>query len=304
MSRFAKIMSALAVVLVIAVFFFLGSLLSLFGHLGEATASLKEKRDHLTEIKVEGPILASEAYLEGIQRISQDKACKGVLLRIDSPGGAVGSSQEIFSALKTLKAKGLPVVVSQGNLAASGGYYISLAGDRIFANAGTLTGSIGVILQFPEADKLMDKLGVRMNTVKSGALKDVGNFARATTPEELRYLQAVIDDTYGQFLDDVLANRKISRADLMKVADGRVLTGRQAKACGLVDSLGGYQEAKRYLAGLAKLSGEPVMVTEPASKTWVENMLESQGASALGPLAAAAKEWLPQVRQGTFFLWR
>ncbi|MEO7424899.1 MAG: signal peptide peptidase SppA [Fibrobacteria bacterium] len=304
MSRFAKIMSALAVLLVISGFFFLGSIASLFGRMGDAGGVFKEKRPHLTELRIDGPIMGSEAYLESIQRIGEDKACKGVLLRIDSPGGAVGSSQEICSALLGLKAKGLPVVVSQGNLAASGGYYVSLAGDRIFANAGTLTGSIGVILQYPEAVKLMEKVGIKMNTVKSGALKDVGNFARPPTPEETRYLQAVIDNTYEQFLLDILANRKISRAQLLPIADGRVVTGKQALEYGLVDTLGGYLEAKRYLAGLAKLEGEPVMVKEPPAKSWAENMLNSKTTSPLGPLADAAKEWLPSVRQGTFFIWK
>ncbi len=304
MNRFAKIMSVLAVILLISVILFLGSLVNLFGHLGETVAGGKEKRDHITELRIEGPIMGSQTYLESIQRISEDKSCKGVLLRIDSPGGAVGSSQEICSALKGLKAKGLPIVVSQGNLAASGGYYVSLAGDRIFSNPGTLTGSIGVILQFPEAAKLMEKLGVRMNTVKSGALKDVGNYARAPTPEELRYLQSVIDNTYGQFLDDILASRKITRSELLKIADGRVMTGKQAKQYGLVDTLGGYQEAKHYLAGLVKLDGDPVMVKEPPARNWMENIVDSKSASALGPLAEAAKEWLPSVRQGTFFLWK
>ncbi|MDB5051115.1 MAG: signal peptide peptidase Serine peptidase family [Fibrobacteres bacterium] len=304
MSRFAKIMAALAIILVISVFFFLGSVFALFGRLAANTDGFKERRAHITELRLEGPIMSSDTYMESIQRISEDKSCKGILLRIDSPGGAVGASQEIHSALKTLKAKGLPIVVSQGNLAASGGYYVSLAGDRIFSNAGTLTGSIGVILQFPEAEKLMEKVGIKMNTIKSGALKDVGNFARPPTPEEIRYLQTVIDNTYGQFISDILASRKIERSELMKIADGRILTGSQAKAYGLVDTLGGYQEAKHYLAGLVKLEGEPIVVREPPSKSWIENALASKTSSSFGPLAEAARDWLPSVRQGTYFIWK
>src|SRR3954467_11289878 len=150
MSRFGKTMAVLGVVCLIAFFLFLGSVFSLFGKLADGGSLAKEKRAHITVLKIEGPIMSSETYMESIRRISEDENCKGLLLRIDSPGGAVGASQEIYSAVKTLKAKGLPVVVSQGNLAASGGYYISLAGDKIFSNGGTLTGSIGVILQFPE----------------------------------------------------------------------------------------------------------------------------------------------------------
>jgi protease IV len=304
MSRFAKIMAALSLLAVISFFFFMGSLAGMFSHFAGAGEGLKEKRAHLTELRLEGAIMGSSDILESIRRISEDKNCKGVLLRIDSPGGAVGASQEIHSALKELKSKGLPIVVSQGNLAASGGYYVSLAGDRIFSNPGTLTGSIGVILQFPEAEKLMDKLGVKMNTIKSGALKDVGNFARPPTAEEIRYLQSVIDNTYGQFIDDILASRKITRPELLKIADGRIMTGKQAKEYGLVDTLGGYREAERYLAGVAKLEGEPILVREPPDKTWIENMVDSKSSSSLGSLAQAAQEWLPSVRQGTFFLWK
>jgi protease IV len=304
MSRFAKVMAALSVLAVISFFFFMGSVASIFAHMADGAGGLSEKRPHLTQLRLEGAIMGSDRYLESIRRISEDKHCKGVLLRIDSPGGAVGASQEIYSAVKALKSKGLPIVVSQGNLAASGGYYISLAGDRIFSNPGTLTGSIGVILQFPEAEKLMDKLGVKMNTVKSGSLKDVGNFSRPPTPEEIRYLQSVIDNTYGQFIDDILANRKITKAELLKVADGRIMTGKQAREYGLVDTLGGYREAEAYLAGLAKLEGEPVVVQEPPTKTWFENMMDSKTSTDLGSLAQAAQEWLPSVRQGTFYLWK
>ena len=140
MSRFAKIMAALSAVAVICFLLFLVSLVALFANLSGGASGPKERRAHITELKLEGAIMGSDRYLESIRRISEDKNCKGVLLRIDSPGGAVGASQEIFSALKSLKSKGLPIVVSQGNLAASGGYYVSLAGDRIFSNPGTLTG--------------------------------------------------------------------------------------------------------------------------------------------------------------------
>jgi protease-4 len=303
MSRFAKIMAVMAVILVIVVVLFLTSLVSLVAQVGGVASSLKEKRPHLTVLRVEGPIMSSEQYMESINRIDHDGACKGILLRIDSPGGAVGASQEILTALKGIKSKGKPIVVSQGNIAASGGYYVSLAGDRIFSNAGTLTGSIGVIMQYPEAVKLLDKVGVDLVTVKSGLLKDVGNFSRRHTPEEIKYLQSVIDNTYGQFLDDIVANRKIARADLLKIADGRVLTGSQAKEHGLVDTLGGYQEAKSYLAGIAHLEGEPVLVQEPPSRSWFEKSFESRLSGAAGFLTQAAG-LLPLTHEGVYFLWR
>ena len=303
MSRFLKFMAVSAVLAIAAGLFFLGSMAGLFSRLSGNGVSLKEDRPHITVLKVEGPIFSSDQYMESIQRIAKDKSCKGLLLRVDSPGGAVGASQEILSALKSLKSGKLPIVVSQGNLAASGGYYVSLAGDRIFSNAGTLTGSIGVIIQFPEAVKLMDKVGVELVTVKSGALKDIGNFSRRSSPEEIRFLQSVIDNTYGQFLDDILSSRKMKREDLLKIADGRVLTGSQALDHGLVDTLGGYQEAKAYLAGLAGLEGEPIMVKEPPEKSWIVNMMESRYAGPQGLLSQAAA-LLPLNREGMFFLWR
>jgi protease IV len=303
MSRFAKILVVLSLLGVIGFLFFFGSLFSLFGRISGGDGP-KESRDHLTVLRIEGAIMSPDAYLESIRRIAEDKACKGLLVRIDSPGGAVGASQEIHTALQGLKAKGLPLVVSQGNLAASGGYYISLAGDRIFSNPGTLTGSIGVILQFPQADKLLDKVGVKLNTVKSGMLKDAGNFSRAPTAEEMRYLQSVIDNTYGQFIGDILKSRKIPKADLLRIADGRVMTGLQALGYGLVDTLGGYREAEKYLAGLAKLEGEPVLVKEPPERSRLEDFLGSKGQESLGPLLQTARGWLPEPRVGTYFLWR
>jgi len=303
MSRFAKILAVLSFLLVISIFFFLGSVASLFGRLAGGGGP-KESRAHLTVLRIEGTIMSPDAYLESIRRIAEDKACKGLLVRIDSPGGAVGASQEIHTALLGLKAKGLPVVVSQGNLAASGGYYVSLAGDRIFSNPGTLTGSIGVILQFPEAERLLDKVGVKLNTVKSGALKDVGNFSRPPTPEEMRYLQSVIDNTYGQFVDDILKSRKIPKADLLRIADGRVMTGLQAKGYGLVDTLGGYREAERYLASLANIPGEPLIVKEPPARSRLEDLFGSKGEESLAPLLQTARQWLPEPRVGTYFLWR
>lgn len=303
MSKFMKTMAVLGAIALIAGIFLLLAIAGAVSALADRGGGsiLKEKRPHITVLHVEGPIMSSDTYLESIHRIAQDAACKGVLVRIDSPGGAVGASQEILSALKGLKSRNLPVVVSQGNVAASGGYYVSLAGDRIFANAGTLTGSIGVIMQFPEARALLDKVGIDVYTVKSGTLKDVGNFARKPTSEDLEYLRSVIGDVYGQFLADILANRKVERDSLVRIADGRILTGREAKAHGLVDTLGGFQEAKTYLAKVAGITGEPVLVREPPERTWIENLLESRFP---GSLSRVAENLLPLGGQGVYFLWK
>jgi protease IV len=301
MSKFLKIMTVLAAIAAIGFLFLIAAIVGGISHMGQGGGLVKEKRPHLTVLHVEGPIMESDGWLESIRRISEDKACKGLLVRVDSPGGAVGASQEILSALKALRDKGLAVAVSQGNLAASGGYYISLAGERIFSNPGTLTGSIGVIMQFPEAGGLLDKVGIEVYTVKSGELKDVGNFARKPTPKDLEYLRAVIGDVYEQFLADILANRKVKREDLVKIADGRILTGREAKAHGLVDTLGGFLEAKAWLSAKVGLGDEPVLVREPPEKTWVENILESR---FQGVLSRTAESLLPLSRGGAYFLWK
>jgi len=247
-SKFSKALIVLGILLVIAFTIMVSSVAEMVGKISGGSGFLGDKKPHLTVFKLEGPIFGSDEALEILSRISEDEQCKGLLVRVDSPGGAVGASQEIYSALRRLREKGLPLVVSMGNVAASGGYYVSLAGQTLFANPGTLTGSIGVILQFPEAEKLLDKIGISLQTIKSGALKDAGNFGRKATPQDLRYFQGVIDDAYDQFLNDVAENRRLPVDSVRLVADGRVLTGRQALKAGLVDTLGGLDRAKAFLA--------------------------------------------------------
>jgi len=302
-SRYGKAFKLFLLLVLIAFFFSVGSFFQAVKALvrddGEGPGDTKP---HLTELKIEGPILSATEYLASLRRIEKDSHCKGVLVRIESPGGAVGASQEIFQALQNLKRKGLPVVVSQANIAASGGYYISLAGDRIFTNPGTLTGSIGVIFQFPEAEKLMEKVGVGLRTVKSGALKDVGNIARQATPNELAYLQSVIDDVQEQFIADVLETRPISRDSLLRVADGRVLTGAQALRWHLADTLGGYESAVGFLAAKAGVDGSEPLKQEPPEQKWYENWMKTQAGTSFESLSRLAESWLPQLKPGLYFL--
>lgn len=156
-------------------------------------------------------------------------------------------------------------------------------------------------MQFPEAGGLLDKVGIDVYTVKSGELKDVGNFARKPTPKDLEYLRGVIGDVYEQFLADILANRKVEREALVKIADGRILTGKEALANGLVDTLGGFHEAQDWLAHKAGLGKDPVTVREPPERTWVENLLESR---FQGVLSRTAESLLPLGRGGAYFLWK
>jgi protease IV len=183
-----------------------------------------------------------------------------VVLRINSPGGVVGPTQEIFSAVERVRAAGKPVVASLGAVAASGGYYVAVAANRIFASPGTLTGSIGVIMQLANVEALLKKVGVEYVVVKAGAYKDIGSFARPMKPEERRVLQALLDDVYGQFVGAVAEHRGLDKKTVLGFADGRIYSGQQAKTLKMVDDLGGLEEAIAAAAKLAGIPGKPKVI--------------------------------------------
>lgn len=246
--------SIVAVVILIA----LSTGASLF--LGEAPVVSSDK---VALIKIEGVILDSTEVIEQLKKYSKNASVKAIILRIDSPGGAVVPSQEIYEEIRKLKARtNQKVITSMGTVAASGGYYIAAASDRIVANPGTLTGSIGVIMEFASAEELMNKLGVKSEVIKSGDKKDVGNFMRTMKPEEREYLQKVIADVHDQFVEAVSQGRKMKKEDVAPMADGGVFTGRQAKAIGLVDELGDLEDAVRVAGKMANIPGEPKVITE------------------------------------------
>lgn len=226
-------------------------------------------------VKIEGPLYNGSPVIKELDQLSKDNTIKGILLRIESPGGAVAAAQEIYTALEELRADSFPVVVSYGNIAASGGYYASLPAERIFANSGTLTGSIGVITQFLYGEELMQKIGVGALTVTSGNLKDAGNPYRAPKPEDIAYLKNVIDDTHAQFVEAVSKWRNIPLDSLKPIADGRVMTGRMALARGLVDTLGSMNEAVRWLSQRCELDSVPKNLRSVVPpKPWLKEMVE------------------------------
>lgn len=188
-------------------------------------------------LKVEGMIMDSTPALEWCARLEKDSSIKGVLVRINSPGGAVVPSQEIYAAVQRLAQK-KPVVVSMGAVAASGGYYIALGGDFIVAGPSTLTGSIGVRMELAEAKQLLDTIGIHPQGLNSGSLKEAGTFYRPMRADEKLYLQGLVDDMYLAFIEDVSKSRKLSLATVRNFADGRAYTGRQALSLKLVDALG------------------------------------------------------------------
>lgn len=214
------------------------------------------KKDRIQVIKVAGMIMndednnsffpdpsSSSSVRKQLRKAAENEHIKAVLLRINSPGGTVAMSQELSDAVKAIRAKGKPVVVSMGDVAASGGYYIASQGDKIFASQGTLTGSIGVIMHLMSLQGIEQKVGVAPFVIKSGKFKDIGTMDRPPTKEEEKLLQDIIMDSYDQFITAISEGRKMDKEVVRKLADGRIYSGRQALAVHLIDAIGGYDEA-------------------------------------------------------------
>jgi protease-4 len=226
-------------------------------------------------VELEGIIVDVEELLRDLKGHRENPLVKAVVIRINSPGGVVGPTQELHDALQRVRQAGKPVVASLGAVAASGGYYVAVAADRIYANPGTLTGSIGVIMQMANLENLMKKVGVDYVVVKAGQFKDIGNFSRRMTPEERRVLQALLDDVHGQFIGAVAAGRKLEQQAVLGFADGRIFSGAQAKDLRMVDELGGLEEAINTAASLAGLEVPP-RVIPPRRRLSVFDLLRNQ----------------------------
>ncbi len=225
-------------------------------------------------LEVKGLILDSSEYLKAVEELKAKKDIKAVVLRIDSPGGSVGAVQELYEELKELK-KVKPLVVSMGGVSASGGLYLALAGQKIFANPGTITGSIGVMIQLPNFEKLMEKVGVSAEVIKSGPYKDTGSAFRGLTSEEKRYLQEKVSLLHEQFVKAISESRKIPIEKVREFANGKIYTGEEALKLGLVDELGNFyravDEAKR-LAGIKEAN----LVFYPRKKGYLERFFEEK----------------------------
>ncbi|SPQ01949.1 Signal peptide peptidase SppA, 36K type [Candidatus Sulfobium mesophilum] len=226
-------------------------------------------RDKVALIRIEGPILDSKNAVDEIKEHAKDSSIKAIILRVDSPGGAVAPSQEIYSEVKKAAAK-KAVVVSMGAIAASGGYYISCPATRIIANAGTLTGSIGVIMEIPNIEGLLTKIGVKTEVIKSGKNKDIGSAFRAMKPEERELLQGVMDNVHEQFIRAVAEGRKLKIDDVREIADGRIFTGEQALAKGLVNELGTLEDATKIAAKLGGIKEEPEVVIKKDKVSFID----------------------------------
>jgi len=213
-------------------------------------------------IELKEPIVSSENTVRLFKKYRENTSVKAIVFRVESPGGGVAASQEIYEEVKKTRDSGKPVVVSMGAMAASGGYYVACGGNRIVANPGTITGSIGVISQFMHFNQLLDKIGVTSTTIKSGKLKDAGSPMRAANEEDKKYFQEMIDDVYEQFITVVSNERKLPLDVVKKLADGRVYTGKKAYEVGLIDTLGTYEDAIAIAAAMVNITGTPATIRE------------------------------------------
>lgn len=223
-------------------------------------------------VRISDVIYSSEFYVQQLKEYRTDNSVAGVVLRVNSPGGTVSPAQEIYREILRFRDAGKPLVVSMDNIAASGGYYLSAAADKIFANPGTLTGSFGVIMRFPEVSELSKKVGIKMNTIKAGEFKDIASAHREMTPRDRELLQSLLDDTHDQFVGHIAAGRGIPIDSVRKLADGRVFTGRQAYHLGLVDTLGGIEEAISYLKTRLDLPERTKIVEKGQDKSWLQEV--------------------------------
>lgn len=238
-------------------------------------------QEKIALVKVTGTILDSTDIVRQIRRYRNDDEIKGIIIRIDSPGGAVAPSQEIYDEVLKVRASKKKIYTSMGSLAASGGYYIASASDRIFANPGTLTGSIGVIMAFSNAEQLMAKIGVRAEVIKSGPFKDTGSPLRSMTKKEKRYLQSVVDDVHQQFVEAVAKGRNMDIKEAAKFADGRIFTGRKAHEMNLVDDLGGLEFAIAAMGEALGIEGRPKVVYEKPEEGLLDWILSSKVSDSL-----------------------
>jgi len=239
-------------------------------------------------IEVKGMILDSKETIRQLRYFLKQDSVKAVVLRVDSPGGIVAPSQEIYAEVKKFAAK-KKIIVSMGSLAASGGYYISAPATMIYANPGTITASIGVILKLSNIESLMDKIGIKSHTLKTGKYKDSGSPLRQFSAEDRAMLQSVIDNTHQQFVRAVAEGRKLPIEDVRKIADGRILSGEQAMAYKLVDRLGTLQDAIEEAGRLAGISGDPELLLPPRKKiNYMDLLVEGAEGTFNGPLGRAA----------------
>jgi len=266
----------------------LAALAVVFSNIG--SSSISHSSNLVASLEIKGTISDSKDFIEELNEYGKRTNVKSVIIRIDSPGGGVAASQEIYEAIKEFRADTKKkVVVSMASTAASGGYYVACAADMIFANPGTITGSIGVIAQWYDYSDLLRWAKMQSVVIKSGDLKDSGSGFRPMTEEEKVYFQSLIDDMHSQFVSAVSESRNIPEEEVRQLADGRVYSGREAKKNHLVDEIGTFQDAVKYAAKLGGITGEPKLLT-PFKKRFSALDLLLGNAESVFSLASGGSE--------------
>lgn len=267
----------------LALFFVLAFVMALL-RAGKGSTGFLPGQSVVAVVPLEGEIERSDDFVETLADLEDDQRYVAVVVRINSPGGAVAPSQEMYDAVRRLGQK-KPVIASLASVAASGGYYVASAADTVVASPGTLTGSIGVIMSLTNVRGLMDKLGVEATIVTAGKWKDTGSPFRAVTPEERAMLQKMADQVHTQFIDAVATGRKLDPAKAREIGNGRIYTGEEAKAIGLVDELGGLEEAVRIAATRGGITGRPEVerVSPRRGPWWWRALFSEQAAAPIRP---------------------
>lgn len=262
-------------IIIVASFMFLLLVLivGMWGLYGGADVGVRGWGKKVAIIDVHGVISNSSDVIRQLKKYSRDSSVPAIVLHINSPGGLVAPAQEIYEEINKVRDSGKKIIASFSSVAASGGYYIACASDTIVSNPGTLTGSIGVIFEFPVAEKLFKKIGLEFEVVKSGELKDMGTYSRRMTNKEKKVLQELINDTYDQFVEVLVEERGIPRDKVLEFADGRVFTGRQAKELNLVDVLGNLEDAIEIAGKMGGIEGTPDTIREKKRKATFFDLL-------------------------------
>jgi protease-4 len=283
-----RIIIGLGVIAGLLIFFFV--LLFFIGRYLGAKPGRFAFGDKIAIVEIRGVITQSSGIIEELHLHLEDEGVKAIILRIDSPGGGVGPSQEIHREILKIKSK-KKVITSMGSVAASGGYYIACASDLIVANPGTITGSIGVLMQFSNLEELLKKIGIKGVVLKSGEHKDIGSPLREMTPEEKKMMQEVLDNVHQQFIQAVAEGRKLDYSKVVQIADGRIITGEQAKHFGLVDKMGNLQDTIDITAEMVGIKGKPnVLYPKKRISIW-ELLMRDMASAVIDVLNEKGYEW-------------
>lgn len=279
MSRRALITAA--VIAVLSLMTLTGIMLSVFMAGGSGAGLGLGSR--IAIVEVDGAILDDDEFLERVRRLRDDPSIRGWVVAINSPGGVVAPSQSMYDTLRKIRDEdGEPVVAAIGSVGASGGYYVALAADSILAMPGSITGSIGVIMEFPNVQELMGRVGVEMEVVTSGDQKDLGSPFRDMDPEDREVLVAMVEDVHGQFVEAVAEGRGMTIEEVLPLSDGRIFTGRQAMAAGLVDGMGNVEDAIALAGRMAGLGSDPRTARPRREQVpWLLDLLIGESAVAL-----------------------